>query len=120
MYLPALTDPELIRYADQTLDPLTSTDLERELLKRFEAAGSYDDLEEQFSSFLGVVQEAIGQFPDEDFLQDAIERIQDLAQELKGRNKEEAQSIASLLGDIQLASSNAAEYARTEIHKASK
>src|SRR3990167_2326177 len=32
-----LTDEELVRHADLALSPLTSTDLERELLRRFEA-----------------------------------------------------------------------------------
>lgn len=36
MYLPALTDKELLSYADSTLDPLTSTELERELIKRLQ------------------------------------------------------------------------------------
>lgn len=31
-----LTNEELVRHADLALDPLTSTDLERELLRRFE------------------------------------------------------------------------------------
>ncbi|MBU0593341.1 MAG: hypothetical protein KKH74_06335 [Gammaproteobacteria bacterium] len=37
MYLPRLTDDELIRYANSTHDTLTGTDLECELLKRFVA-----------------------------------------------------------------------------------
>ena len=36
MSLTHLTNEELARHADLALDPLTSTDLERELLKRFE------------------------------------------------------------------------------------
>ncbi|WP_369952288.1 hypothetical protein [Ralstonia syzygii] len=36
MYLPALDDETLLRHAQADLDPLTSTPLEIELLKRFE------------------------------------------------------------------------------------
>lgn len=53
MYLPALNDDELIRYADSTLDPLTSTDLERELLKRFVARLAEEDEEKSFATVLG-------------------------------------------------------------------
>lgn len=34
MYLPMLTNKELLVYAEQQIDDLTSTDLERELIKR--------------------------------------------------------------------------------------
>ncbi|AQW29108.1 hypothetical protein JK151_08965 [Ralstonia syzygii subsp. celebesensis] len=37
MYLPALDDETLLRHAQADLDPLTSTPLEIELLKRFDA-----------------------------------------------------------------------------------
>lgn len=37
MYLPALTDEELLVHADQTLHDLTTSDLERELAKRLQA-----------------------------------------------------------------------------------
>ena len=37
MYLPSMNDDDLVRYANQFIDPITSTDLERELIKRFEA-----------------------------------------------------------------------------------
>ena len=37
MYLPSLSDAELVTHADATLDAMTSTELERELIKRLEA-----------------------------------------------------------------------------------
>jgi hypothetical protein len=37
MYLPSLTDDELVRYAYQSENALTSTELERELASRLEA-----------------------------------------------------------------------------------
>ena len=50
-----LTDEELVRHADLALSPLTSTDLERELLRRFEAClverASLDALENVLLDF---------------------------------------------------------------------
>lgn len=36
MYLPMLSDKELITHAEQTTDPIVTSDLERELLKRLD------------------------------------------------------------------------------------
>lgn len=44
MYLPSLSDAELVTHADATLDAMTSTELERELIKRLEARVSADTL----------------------------------------------------------------------------
>ncbi|BCB27035.1 hypothetical protein SKTS_19210 [Sulfurimicrobium lacus] len=43
MYLSSLNDCELSLFADSTLDSLTSTELERELLKRFNQRLAQDD-----------------------------------------------------------------------------
>lgn len=45
MYLPALTDEELVRFAEQSIDPLTTSDLERELIARFDKRLGYADLD---------------------------------------------------------------------------
>jgi hypothetical protein len=37
MYLPMLSDEELITHAEQTTDPIVTSDLERELIKRLQA-----------------------------------------------------------------------------------
>lgn len=37
MYLPMLTDEELLTHAEQTMHALTTSDLERELIKRLQA-----------------------------------------------------------------------------------
>jgi hypothetical protein len=44
--------------------------------------------------------EALRQFPDDDFLVDIIERVRELATCVRGKNREEAESIAADLGKI--------------------
>lgn len=44
MYLPNLSDAELCVHVDATVDAMTSTDVERELLKRLEARVAADSL----------------------------------------------------------------------------
>lgn len=44
MYLRTLTDDELITYAEQTTNALTTSDLERELLARFREQNNDDRL----------------------------------------------------------------------------
>lgn len=43
MYLPILSDAELCVHVDATVDAMTTTDVERELLKRLEARVALDD-----------------------------------------------------------------------------
>lgn len=52
MYLPTLTDDELIRYAEQVADSLTTTDLERELLKRWKEQIAEGELDTSFAAVL--------------------------------------------------------------------
>lgn len=42
MYLPSLSDAELVAHGNATADSLTQSDLERELLKRLEARVEHD------------------------------------------------------------------------------
>ena len=121
MHLSSLSDKELLNVANYQLDDLTSTNLERELIGRLEG---FLDLEEDHTKLeshadeLSVAgEEALGQFPEEDFLADAIERIQNLAKALRGDNKEEAKSIAEYLEDLQQTTANATEYARHNFRK---
>lgn len=44
MYLPSLSDAELVAHGNATADSLTQSDLERELLKRLEARVEHDTL----------------------------------------------------------------------------
>lgn len=44
MYLPSLSDAELCVHVDATVDAMTTTDVERELLKRLEARVALDDV----------------------------------------------------------------------------
>lgn len=52
MYLPMLTNKELLAYAEQQIDDLTSTELERELIKRMaDLADAEAQLNEMLEGF---------------------------------------------------------------------
>lgn len=80
MHLPALTDEELAHHAEQTFDPLTSTDIQQELLKRFhvllEEAGAARDLESQLAD--------VGFDMDATALRAAIEKANALDERVNG------------------------------------
>lgn len=52
MYLPSLTDQELLVHAERTMDPITTSDLERELMKRLQARLD-DDPDDSIMGVLG-------------------------------------------------------------------
>lgn len=54
MYLPGLNESEFLRYAEQQLDTLTSSDVERELLRRYTAL---IDNSEAYQPFIDVLDE---------------------------------------------------------------
>lgn len=120
MNLATLNDKELLGFADHGLDDLTSSDMERELIKRLDAflenEADYAKLDGRYDELAVAAEEALGQFPEEDFLAGAIQRIRDLAKSCRGDNRKEAQSIADYLDDLQLTTFNATEHARKEIH----
>jgi hypothetical protein len=66
------------------------------------------DSEDKFAAVANVynnivynnICEALRQFPDDDFLTDIIERVRELATCVRGKNREEAESIAADLGEI--------------------
>jgi len=57
MHLAILSDRELVRHADLAFDPLTSTDLERELVRRLEANhGARDEIDQTNSAWSDVTE----------------------------------------------------------------
>ena len=66
------------------------------------------------------ISEASGQFPEEDFLGEAIEQVQDLAKKLRGDNRETAREIAVMLENIQQTITGGTEYGREQLRNALK
>jgi hypothetical protein len=64
------------------------------------------------------IQEGMGQFPAEDFLAGAIERLNNLAKRLRGDNKAELLGCIEALDDIAQTTFNASDYGRDELRKA--
>lgn len=52
MYLPALTDRELLAHFEATRDPLTTTDIESEIAKRFDALLEAEEAREPLDEIL--------------------------------------------------------------------
>ena len=64
------------------------------------------------------IQEAMAQFPAEDFLSPIIERLNELRKNLRGANKEELGCIIESLDDLAQCTFNAVDYGRDELRKA--
>lgn len=64
------------------------------------------------------MSEAMAQYPAEDFLSDAISRLQTLAKNLRGGNKDTLNGIIESLEDVAQCTFNAADYGRDELRKA--
>jgi len=104
----SLTDKEFFRMHGT----LTSERIERliELKDR--------DGWKQFSQRIGsMVQEAMGQYPAEDFLSEILTCLHNLAKRLRGDNKEAIQALAEKVDDIAQTTFNAADYGRSELQK---
>lgn len=72
----------------------------------------------EVASVDACLQEARGQYPAEDFLSDAIERLHKLAKNLRGDNRQTLVGIIESLDDVAQCTFNAADYGRAEIRKA--
>lgn len=66
------------------------------------------------------LQEAMCQYPAEDFLADAITRLQKLAKRIRGDNREALLGIIESLDDVAQCTFNAVDYGRDELSKALK
>jgi len=64
------------------------------------------------------VQEAAGQYPDEDFLQDAISDLQTLAKRMRGDNRADLLALVEKLETIQTDAHNSTSYGLDELSKA--
>lgn len=63
------------------------------------------------------VQEAMAQFPTEDFLSSIIGRLHELHKNLRGGNRETMQGIIEALDDVAQCTFNAADYGRSELRE---
>lgn len=68
----------------------------------------------------GLLEDARAQFPDEDFLQEVIDRVNALAKNLRGANREAAARIAQSLDSISMTTMRSSEYGREQINLALK
>lgn len=89
---------------------VTGERLER-LLDRSEALSRLSDMD-------ALIEEGMSQYPSEDFLFDAIERLHELAKRLRGDNKETLIGIIESLDDIAQTTFYDADYGRGELKKA--
>ena len=64
------------------------------------------------------INEAMGQFPAEDFLAGPIERLHEMAKRLRGDNRATLLEIIKQLDDIAQCTISADDYGRSELHKA--
>lgn len=105
-----------INYTDKEIFRLTGAlpgERLEALLERAEELENAVDIEAHIS-------EALGQYPAEDFLQEPINRLNQLAKRLRGENRAEVTYIIEMLDDIAQCTFNAGEYGKDELHKAKK
>lgn len=110
-----LTDEELLRHARNESDSLITSDLEIELAARLEPLldGPTEDL---LADHCGWADEALAQFPEEDFLESVIEDCMELQSQTTGaRTKTSLQEIIEKLTDIQKTIAGQTEYGREQL-----
>lgn len=66
------------------------------------------------------IDEAIAQFPAEDFLEGIKSRLHDLSKKIRGDNKEDLKGIIEALDDLAQCTFNSADYGRSELNSALK
>lgn len=111
----SMSDEHLIASLYAQATPLTSTPAEMELLARLEnAIDALDDMVSKEDVY-DTVAEASSQYPEEDFLDEIIDRINALAKNLRGENKEECELIGNDLFHLSNEISRAAEYGREKL-----
>lgn len=79
------------------------------------------DQETQLTALKDVaphIQEALGQFPAEDFLEEHKTRLVMLAKNMRGANKEALQAIIETLDDISMTTFYASDYGSNELRQA--
>lgn len=64
------------------------------------------------------LDEAFSQFPEEDFLENVMGELRELAVGMRGLNRAKLNAIVSKIEEIQLATGRATEYGRDELSKA--
>ena len=75
---------------------------------------------EELDGLDGTVREAKGQYPNEDFLQDVIRRLEVLGKTTRGENRNEVFAILSMVQEIQRDVHGSTEYGLSELEKVEK
>lgn len=81
------------------------------------------DNEESLEAITGVdayIQEAMGQFPPEDFLHDIKTRLFELTKRIRGANKSDLSAIIESMDDALQCQFNSSDYGRSELRSARK
>lgn len=107
MYLSNYTDKELIQFFDS--HPC-KTDYEAVLLTRLESALEREELLPGRDELTSAVQEAIAQYPNEDFLEELIYEVQELRDVSSKAGKMNLKELVKSLQDKQDELFHAAEY----------
>jgi hypothetical protein len=116
----SMSDEHLIASLYAQATPLTSTPAEMELLARLENAIDALDDRVPMEAVSDAVTEASAQYPEEDFLDKIIDRINALAKNLRGENREDAKSISNDLFQLGDTINKAAEYGREKLKELEK
>jgi len=80
----------------------------------------YPERLEALEGIDAYMSEAMGQYPEEDFLSDPISRLHALAKRVRGDNRDEVLAIIEQLDDIAQTTFNSADYGRDELRKGIK
>lgn len=112
-------DEELLRHARNEQDRLVTTEFETEFAKRFALlidTAAEAPSEDLLADHCGWADEALAQFPEEDFLQEAIDELAYLETQMqRSQFKGDVASAKEKLIEIQSTVSRAAEYAREQL-----
>lgn len=112
----SMSDEHLIASLEAQAGPLTSTAAEAELLNRLRVAIDSKEGWLDGSDVAIAVGEAIANYPDEDFLDPIIDRINNLTKRLRSENANELKLISEALFDLSTQTVRAAEYGTEQLN----
>jgi molecular chaperone DnaK (HSP70) len=87
---------------------------------RIESLLSVEGRLEALDGLSNHIEEAMSQYPAEDFLSDIESRLHEFAKKLRGQNKEALLGIIESLSDLAQTTFYAADYGRSELKEALK
>lgn len=93
------------------------TPVELELMRKCYDLADERDERIEADTIQAHIDEAIAQYPEEDFLEKLADRVFELGEKLRGDNKIEAHTIAKELTELGQTISNAAAFGADELRK---